>query len=88
MLDAPEALFLGGSDKDTVTHERGGGVTMEGIETKDVHVPSGSISSLHALGHKFLVGAHELLRDALPAELCRDKAAASDTHGAKRVGIT
>ena len=88
MFDAPEALFFGGSDEDTVTHERGGGVTMEGVETEDVHVPPGSISSLHALGHKCLVGGHEFLRDALPAELCRNKRAPSHTHGAKRAGIT
>jgi hypothetical protein len=37
VLDAPEALLLGGGDEHAVTHERRCGITMKGVEPEDDH---------------------------------------------------
>ena len=37
MLDAAEALFLGGRNEDSVADERRRGVAVEGVEAEDMH---------------------------------------------------
>ena len=39
MLDAAEALLLGGGDEHAVAHERGREIAVEGVEAKDDHKP-------------------------------------------------
>ena len=39
MLDAAEALLLGGGEKHAVAHECGGGIAVERVESEDDHKP-------------------------------------------------
>jgi hypothetical protein len=50
VLDAPEALFFGGSDDATIANEAGGGVAVVGVEAQDGHTETSCRPWLFAEG--------------------------------------